>query len=443
MHTPIRNFGHPKLHNVLQFLLLGLLLVGCGSDSTQELTGSPLSASQEQQISAALDQIALEETVETLSLSILGDNGKSWTTGTQNTGIAAIAAVTDAQKRFRVGSATKTFVATRILQLADSGQLNLEDSLEHWLPQYDSGDNFPGSLTIRSLLNHSSGICNYVRAPRFNDTQDKAMLGLLDSSDYAGITPEVLIELARTDTTDGGCRNPQQPLHESWTYSNTNYILLGRIAERADTSESIEAQIRTHFIEPLELHDTLVPDPDPVYEPQHMQGWLWLDQLTADSLGIPRAVDVSHLHPNFAWMAGNMVSTPADLARWMREIATGDIISDQMRQQRDDFLELGDLGYGLGMVYDPAAGTIGHRGQINGFDCSMQYALQEDLAMAACVNRTMEHGKSAEIFIDAVLNVLRTGNAATASVGLGPRGIERPQPAQTTDPYPPAMLTEY
>src|SRR3954453_10056417 len=141
--------------------------------------------------------------------------------------------------RFRVGSVTKTFVATVILQLAGEGKLSLDDSVERWLPgEVPNG----GAITVRQLLTMTSGIFDYL-----NDGDDTVLERELAHPDVRW-APQDLVAIATTHA-------PRFAPGTAWSYSNTGYILLGQIAEKA-AGKPIADSLRERIFTPAGLHAT-------------------------------------------------------------------------------------------------------------------------------------------------------------------------------------------
>ena len=141
--------------------------------------------------------------------------------------------------RFRIGSVTKSFVATVVLQLVGEGKLSLDDSIEHWLPgMVPNGDN----ITIRQLLSHQSGLFDFLN--------DQRVVKPYLSGNFGYVwTPPKLVAVS---TSHPALFAPGAKV----SYSNTNYIVLGLIVEAA-TKDTIQAQLRKRIFGPLGLHSTL------------------------------------------------------------------------------------------------------------------------------------------------------------------------------------------
>ena len=209
--------------------------------------------------------------------------------------------------RFHIGSPTKTFTAALIMQLDQEGKLSLDDPISTWI-NYENAEN----ITIKMLLGHTSGIPNFLSAEG-RTPQD---------------SPKAIVALSKS-------LEPRFAPGSSWEYSNTNYIMLGLIAEQV-TEMTWQEQIEIRFIQPLGLTDTYV----------------WTGELVGPTVNGSRMACSGNGEPECdppesnlellavtdgfdwkaSWAAGAIVSTPADLARWMRSLVSGDILDAEHRQ---------------------------------------------------------------------------------------------------------------
>ena len=142
----------------------------------------------------------------------------------------------------RIGSNTKTFVAVTLLQLVDEGTVDLDATVETYLPGLVHGEGVDGSLiTVRQVLQHTSGVPNYTAVidPDFFATRHRY------------VEPRELLDLALTQ--------PGTPPGSGWAYSNTNYVIAGLIVQKV-TGRPLAEVITDRVIEPLHLRDTYVPD---------------------------------------------------------------------------------------------------------------------------------------------------------------------------------------
>ncbi|MEJ8672775.1 serine hydrolase domain-containing protein [Streptomyces sp. MS1.AVA.1] len=234
------------------------------------------------------------------------------------------------EDRFRIGSITKTFTATVILQLVTEGQLTLDDTVERWLPGVVTGNGHDGdTITVRQLLNHTSGV--------FSHTSDQPALSRQES-----YTPEELVEIAMSHPADF-------PAGTGWAYSNTNYILAGMIVEHV-TGRILADEITERLARPLGLMGTSLPlGADPVLSGPHSSHYTKLFSPGPDAT----VHNVTELETSPYWAAGGMISTVADLNRFFTALLKGRLLRPE--QQREMFTTvptenwLPDAAYGLGV----------------------------------------------------------------------------------------------
>ena len=152
---------------------------------------------------------------------------------------------------FRMGSNTKTFVSVVVLQLVGEGRLSLDDTVERWLPGIVAGNGNDGRrITVRQLLQHTSGLYNY--------TRDISGLGSYEgylAHRYDHYDAEDIVALAMK-------HEPGFAPGSQWDYSNTNYILAGMIIERV-TGRTWASEARTRIFQPLGLRQTSEPGDRP------------------------------------------------------------------------------------------------------------------------------------------------------------------------------------
>ncbi|MEU4690641.1 serine hydrolase domain-containing protein [Actinoplanes sp. NPDC023714] len=302
--------------------------------------------------------------------------------------------------RFRVGSITKTFVATVILQLAGEGRLRLDDTLQQWLPGAVPGG---AGITIRHLLQHTSGLFDYTEA-LFTSVEDVL------AARYRTFRPEELVALA-------AARPPLFAPGTSWSYSNTNYILLGMIVRRA-TGRPYAKEVDRRILAPLRLHGTEVPGTDITIDGPHAHGYEGIER---DGAIVP--LDFTDLNPSMAGSAGEIVSTTADLNRFYRSLLGGRLLR---RPQLAAMLAnpAGELGYGLGIYQQPLPGgpTLwGHSGGIFGY---VTYSFSTpDAATQLSVSINPYFGDFGEALLDLMLiafGVTAPAARARSTAGLFP-----------------------
>ncbi|WP_331461358.1 serine hydrolase domain-containing protein [Micromonospora tarapacensis] len=251
------------------------------------------------------------------------------------------------QMRHRIGSITKTFVATTVLQLVDEGRLGLDDPIGQWLPDTVPGE--PGAqVTVRMLLNHTSGIGNYTNA-------------MIDS--YAAINQMQVTTYAPADLVAMGLAMPPTNAPGArFTYSNTNYVLAGLLIETV-TGNDAATEVQRRILRPLRLTGTSFPGTDPRIRGPHSGAYF-----------APFGVrDLSEFNMSWAWTAGEMIATTADLNTFFRALLGGDLLSpaalDEMLTRVPILPELPQAGgYGLGIysLPTPCGEFWGHDGAVIG-----------------------------------------------------------------------------
>ncbi|MGW4642869.1 serine hydrolase domain-containing protein [Sphaerisporangium sp. NPDC004334] len=226
------------------------------------------------------------------------------------------------QERFRIGSAAKPFTATVVLQLAAEGKLSLDDTVDKWLPGLVHGNgNDGGTITIRHLLNHTSGIFNYG-----NDKEEFAKLSgpaWLEHR-YDAYTPEQLVKI--------GLRNPRsfEAPGDGFVYSNTGYILAGMIVEKV-TGKTLAGEIERRIVRPLGLTGTYLPGKETKIRGPHPRHYSTLFATETDA----KVHDVTNQSATTGWAAGGVVSTVGDLQRFTSALLRGKLMPPA--QQREMF----------------------------------------------------------------------------------------------------------
>jgi D-alanyl-D-alanine carboxypeptidase len=262
------------------------------------------------------------------------------------------------QDRYRVGSITKTFVATVVLQLESEGRLSLDDTVDRWLPGLVRGHGHDGRrITLRQLLNHTSGIYNYTDDQGF---LEKVFGDGFFQHRYDTWSPRQLIGLATE-------HEPYFAPGAGWHYSNTNYILAGMVVEKA-TGRSYASEIERRILRPLSLRATSVPGTDARMPRPSGRAY---SKLSED----PKAKihDVTELNPSAAWSAGEMISDSADLQRFYRALLKGKLLPRKQLREMTSTVPVHpkepDIRYGLGLMQvKTGCGTEvwGHGGGIHG-----------------------------------------------------------------------------
>jgi D-alanyl-D-alanine carboxypeptidase len=244
--------------------------------------------------------------------------------------------------RFKVGSITKTFVATAVLQLVAEGKVRLDDTVAHWLPALvPNGDRIP----VRELLMHTSGLFDYLDDPR-----PFAPYLTLDFRHFW--TPRQLVRIAVSHP-------PLFAPGAGFSYSNTGYILLGLIAERAG-GERLAVQLRRRIFAPLHLSTTRLPASQGLGQPR-ARGFFRVDGGLEDVTAISQSVFGA---------AGGLVSTSRDVGRFYRGLVTGRLLPPGLLWAMTDTVPRAPgLAYGLGIfrIPTPCGPALGHDGSLPGY----------------------------------------------------------------------------
>ncbi|MES4884670.1 serine hydrolase domain-containing protein [Streptomyces sp. NPDC000349] len=253
--------------------------------------------------------------------------------------------------RFRIGSATKTFTATVVLQLVGEGRMSLEDTVEQWLPGVVRGNGNDGSrITVRQLLQHTSGIPDVgPEIPALNSADGYR------AERFRTYAPEELVGLALRQKASPGA---------GWSYSNTNYILAAMIIHKV-TGRSWAREVKGRIIRPLGLRDTSTPGVFPFVLGPHAQGYA--------AFGTDTGIDVTKLNSSMAVGSGSIISTAHDLNRFYAALLGGRLLApaqlDEMTTTMPALPELG-VRYGLGLAEIPlpcGGSYFGHRGELLGY----------------------------------------------------------------------------
>jgi D-alanyl-D-alanine carboxypeptidase len=266
--------------------------------------------------------------------------------------------------KFRVGSNTKTFVITVLLQLVDEGKLSLDDPVSKFdLPvKVPNGEH----ITVRQLMQMRSGLLDLYALPAF-----QAMTIAPDAA--FDRTHWVQLALDRPALFAPGTK---------WSYSNTNYMLLGMIVE-AITHETVATEISKRLLTPMALNNTSFPTTDPQMPTPYAHGYM----LDAHNDWVENSVEFP---PSVTWAAGVMISDMADMKRWVKAYVTGTTNSAATQRDRLACLPIGkgDLSFGLGIGC--SEGWYGYTGGITGYNTGAYYLPSKDATIIAFVNSQRE-----------------------------------------------------
>jgi D-alanyl-D-alanine carboxypeptidase len=327
--------------------ILGLLVVGAAL-SVPASAAPQRAAAGDTKLQRALDQLVAAGAPGAVALVRDGNRTIRLTSGYADLKTKTPMRATD---RFRIGSVTKTFVATVVLQLVGERKLALADTVERWLPGLVPNGR---SITVGQLLNMTSGLFDYL------DDGDETVGKRLLSGDWTyRWKPRELVRIS-------AAHKPKFAPGAGWSYCNTCYVLLGLIVEKA-TGSSIAVELRDRVFKPAALRATSL-DVGPLISGRHAHGY--------ELLGKPRLVDTSDISPSFAWAAGAIVSTADDVARFYRALLRGRLLRPDLLRAMQTTVSMGPSasgwGYGLGILrlLPPCGVAWGHTGGIPGYQTS-------------------------------------------------------------------------
>ena len=280
---------------------------------------------------------------------------------------------------YRIGSITKQFTSAAIMQLVEQGRISLTDPVTTYLPQYPQWK----SVTIRQLLNHTSGIHSYTS----NEEWSKRW-----SED---VTPGAIVSFVEKDTLDfaPGTR---------WRYNNTGYVLLGMVLDKV-TGKPYSRYLAERFFAPLGMRQSAYCPSRPT-DPAYAAGY--------DDAG-GKLVPATYLSMTHPYSAGALCMSVPDFLRWNAALTSGKVVTPASfgLMSGPDTLSSGlKTGYGFGLVSGRLGGgshaMVGHGGGVNGFSTEQVWFPADSLRVVVFSNTA---GSSPELL---------AANLASAVFGL-------------------------
>jgi D-alanyl-D-alanine carboxypeptidase len=300
----------------------------------------------------------------------------SWTAALGVADIARGTPMTTAT-HLRIGSVTKTFTGTVVLQLAAEGKLSLDDPISRYVPDVPGGE----AITLRRLLDMTSGLFSY--------TEDDGFLERAGADGHGRRwTTDELLEIAFA-------RDPYFAPGEGYHYSNTNTVLLGLAVEKV-TGHPLRRELQRRIFGPLGMRGTVLPSDGTRIAAPASRGYNFDAPggvvegdaaAVADwTAGTPE--DLTKLDASWAWAAGGAVSTIGDLLRWATALGTGSLLDARMQRERLSWIpissEPGAPKYGLAIAeFD---GAIGHNGRLPGYTSFAVYDPRTKTSYAVITN---------------------------------------------------------
>lgn len=328
------------------------------------------------ELQTILDQSVADGQIPGAMLAVSTSDGRTWY-GSSGIADRTTGAPMEPDEPYRIASITKTFTAVTVLQLVEEGRVDLDAPVTTYLPNLDVPD--ADQMTVRMLLNHTSGLYNYLQDPNF-------LAGVYSDPERVW-QPEELIAYNSSFPPDFA------PPASEWHYSSANYVILGLLVEEV-TGNPHAQEIRSRILDPLGMDRTFFPPTEELPETL--------------PTGYFNAEDHSDNSVSAAYATSNMVSTNRDMQRFGRALFEGDLLESGTREQMYQFVpgngeyDMPDLAYGLGVMRHEhpvgpgpdgtprspdAATAYGHIGGFGGFRTALWHVPERDITITVAVNQ--------------------------------------------------------
>jgi len=341
--------------------------------------------SLEEKLQNALDNGISKHNVRGVSAAIIFSDTKKWT-GTSGISYDTITIKPD--MLFAIGSVTKNFVATLILKLAEEGKLSLDDPLSKWLPEYPHVNN---TITVRQLLNHTSGIYMFWSNQKIWDDLKKDRTKIW--------TPEEVLTYIKEPYFSPG---------DGFRYSNTNYLLLAEIITEI-TGSNLSSVFKKYFWQPLNTKSACLSIEENIPGNQaHVFG----DNFNNDGSNIDLTFLPRESHESITYGSSGIFMTAEDLAFWCHSLFEGKILNQQSMDEMLQFVTFmpsGNMtGYGLGVQlfkkkYSNGKKAYGHSGANIGTSAYMVHLPENHLSVVVMIN-SMNH-QCTEFILKNLINI--------------------------------------
>jgi D-alanyl-D-alanine carboxypeptidase len=340
-------------------------MTGCGGRDSGSARPVP-----SQSLQRILDKARSDAGGVAISAAIVERGRLRWSGGSGSGDLRRRARVSGATP-FELGSVTKTFIATLVLRLSQDGVLRLDDPVVRWLP----GTGLPAEITIRRLLNHTSGL--------FGVDEDPAYRRSVEGARHRRWTPQRTLRYVRRRYFAPG---------KGWHYSDTNYVLAGLAIERA-TAAPVAANLRTLVLAPLGIENAgLQPqDRPPVGTPRGYGDPQMSGTIRDLSRGM-RWIPYDSL-ASTEWSAGGMFASAEGVAIFGDALFRGNIVRPAAIREMVDFVPaaFGDyIGYGLGVgkrFFSDLGGEVwGSVGRVEGFFADLWHVPSRGVTVTVLAN---------------------------------------------------------
>jgi D-alanyl-D-alanine carboxypeptidase len=401
-----------------------LVIAGCTSTTStlgSETTTTTTSSAPPSPALKPIDPAALETVVEDAAKE-LGVPGAVVAIRTPHGSYTAAVGTTelghqtppDVNTHFRIASNTKTMTAALIVLLAQDGKLKFTDPVSNYVPDVPNGT----AITVTDLLKMRSGLYNYTSAPE--------LAAELDADPAKAWTPREALAIAFAHP-------PDDPPNTVYEYDNTNYALLGIIAEKVG-GRPLADQLRDRLFKPLGLDQTSLPAIDDASIPvPYSHGYMYggsgyamvderypADMKAAGQAGTLKPIDYTNQNPSYAHAAGGAISTAANIETWIRALVSGKVFNAEYHgrwlhsPQPEDPDNPDGQKYGYGISYQrfsPTAAMYYHGGEMPGFNSFMGYDPDNDVSLVIWTNLTisLDDQTTAQAMLAPMLDTIYTG----------------------------------
>ncbi|MFB2596187.1 serine hydrolase domain-containing protein [Herbiconiux sp. P17] len=267
----------------------------------------------------------------------------------------------------RIGSLSKTFTGTLLMQLVADGQVSLDDPVSEYLDGVPRGD----AITLQMLADMTAGLASYTKDDGFQKI-------MFDDPHLVHDADETLaFAFTLPASFDPG---------EGYEYSNTDTLVLGKVIEKV-TGKPFSTVLQENILTPLGLTHTSFPDGSADFPSPHPQGYT----LQGNDSDPANPTDATDWNPSWGWAAGEMISSASDLLTFGRAVATGDgLVPADSQIVRLESFQPAEAGYGIG--WGCQSGWVGHGGELPGFNTQMFYDTNSDTTVITMVNSDIASG---------------------------------------------------
>ncbi|MBF0170653.1 MAG: beta-lactamase family protein [Nitrospinae bacterium] len=356
-------------------LAVAMLFFGCASSSSRPTL--------EQRLDALVADIMANEAPPGMILGV-------WTptrTYLKAVGVADLATGTPMTTglNFRIGSQTKMYISTVILQMVDEGKLALEDTIAQHIDGVKGGE----GVTLLQAITNTSGLPSYTLDPAWVAEWEQDVARVWTTGELLAVSNGL---------------DPVFAPGTGWNYSNINFVILGLIAEAVD-GEPVADIMRRRLFAPLGMTVTNLPSDTSIPSP-HPRGYY------ESGVGSERLADLTFQSPSWAFTAGGLVGNVAESKRWIEAAVGGGLLSESLQAKRmstwaNPHTGALDAPSGYGMGIGNRDGVIGHTGSLRGWTSGAYRVVDRDATIVFFFNLQSEVVDPAPRLLEGVAAAIR------------------------------------